>query len=160
MFGHGSSRCKVKTFCSNCAGQHKTSDCQESTPKCANCNGPHKSTYDQCPSKIHYLNIRQRAQPPQRRPVRTEVLLTKNYSNSFPNTLRQSVSTTTTNWQAQRDLINNRSSNNANNNCSNDLFSIEELKNLTFELITNLRNCKNKADQFEVITNLACKFLS
>ena len=37
MFGHGSSRCTVKTFCANCAGRHKTSDCIETIEKCANC---------------------------------------------------------------------------------------------------------------------------
>lgn len=165
MFGHGSYRCKVKTFCSNCAGQHNTSDCKESTPKCANCSGPHKSTFDECPSKINYLNIRQRAQPAPRRPVRASagVSSSVNYSNNFPNTLRQSTPSTSSNWQGQTDFINNSTnSNNANNNknSSNDLFTLEEIKNLTLELITNLRNCKNKSDQFEVITNLACKFLA
>ena len=41
-----------------------------------------------------------------------------------------------------------------------ELFSISELQTLTFELIANLKNCKTRLDQFEVITNLACKFLS
>ena len=58
IFGHGSSRCGVKIFCANCAGQHKTSDCTETIEKCANCNGSHKSTFDKCPSKLHYLNIK------------------------------------------------------------------------------------------------------
>ena len=31
MFAHGTSRCRVKTFCANCAGPHETSD-----------NGSHK----------------------------------------------------------------------------------------------------------------------
>ena len=41
-----------------------------------------------------------------------------------------------------------------------ELFAIPELQSLTMDLINNLRNCKTKLDQFEVITNLACKFLS
>ena len=39
---------------------------------------------------------------------------------------------------------------------NNNLFSFEELKNLTVELISNLSKCKSRADQFEVITSLAC----
>lgn len=161
MHGHGSSHCKVKTFCANCAGQHKTSDCNELTPKCANCNGNHKSTSDQCPSKMNYLQIRQQHAPRRRVRAHTEDIPVGNYNNNFPNTLRQSAPTATNNWLPPRGLFNNSNSYNSSNvNSSNELFSLQEIKNLTLELITNLRNCKNKADQFEVITNLACKFLS
>ena len=48
-------------------------------------------------------------------------------------------------------------SQNFNNN--NNLFSFEELKNLTLDLISNLRKCKTREEQFQVVTNLACKFL-
>lgn len=158
MFGHGASHCRVKTFCSNCAGQHKTVDCKEPASKCANCGGPHKSTFNECPNKANYLNFRQRLQPAPRRRIRE---FNGNYNNNFPNTLRQSTPTSTRNWQAPKTATNNFSSNSPNNNGgSADLFSIEEIKNLTLELITNLRNCKDKAQQFEVITSLACKFLS
>lgn len=60
LFGHGSSRCRVKTFCANCAGPHKTAECKETDVKCANCSGPHPSYSDLCPSKQTYLNIKQR----------------------------------------------------------------------------------------------------
>lgn len=160
MFGHGSSRCKVKTFCANCAGPHKTSDCKESTLKCANCNGNHKSTSEQCPSKTSYLNIRLQHAPRRKVRVNTEYRSPANYNNSFPNTLRQSEPTTPNNWVARNDIHHSSSYNSNTFTGSNDLFSPEEIKCLTLELITNLRNCKNKADQFEVITNLACKFLS
>lgn len=163
MFGHGSSRCQVKTFCANCAGQHKTSECEGTADKCANCNGSHKSTFDQCPSKINYLNIRQRSQPAQRRSVRQNTARQANgsYNNNYPNTLHQSIPAQSGNWISRRDAINNNSGNNTyNSGGPNELFSIEEIKNLTLELITKLKNCKSKAEQFEVITNLAVKFLS
>lgn len=44
-------------------------------------------------------------------------------------------------------------------NNTNDLFSVEQLKVLTSELIDNLKHCKSKTDQFEVITSLAFKFI-
>lgn len=46
------------------------------------------------------------------------------------------------------------------NTASNDLFSVDQLKEMTFELINNLKKCKTKVDQFDVITSLAFKFLS
>lgn len=155
MFGHGSSRCQVKTFCANCAGPHKTSECNESFNKCANCNEAHKSNSDVCQSKQNYLQMRERMRTTSRRSGRP-AFSTPNYERSFPNNLNQTRSPTTSSWCPQRFTQTNP---NANNNSSN-LFSPEEIKNLTLELITNLRNCRSKADQFEVITNLACKFLS
>ena len=60
----------------------------------------------------------------------------------------------------------NAANNNASNSFSdndrenNVLFTIEELKSITIELIKNLKCCKSKEDQFNVITTLAFKFLS
>lgn len=154
MYGHGSSHCQVKTFCANCAGSHKTSDCKETTIKCANCNGAHKSNSDVCQSKQNYLQMRERMQPP-RRSVRPSGFSTSNYAGTFPNNLHQNPPSTPS-WHPPRYTQINPNVNSQSNN----MFSPEEIKNLTLELITKLRNCRNKADQFEVITSLACKFLS
>ena len=60
MFGHGSSRCMVKTFCAHCAaGNHKTADCNASFEKCANCSGAHRAMSPDCPSRESYNKIRQ-----------------------------------------------------------------------------------------------------
>ena len=77
-----------------------------------------------------------------------------NYNANFPNTLHQSSTIKTGIWISQ----NNDGGNSRLNN--NDLFTLQEVKNITLELITNLRNCKSKVEQFEVITSLAIKFLS
>lgn len=45
------------------------------------------------------------------------------------------------------------------NNKNNNLFSFEEMKNLTFELIASFKNCKTREEQFGVVTTLAFKFL-
>lgn len=55
--------------------------------------------------------------------------------------------------------INNQNRGNTTTN-TDELFSIEEVQQITLELIARLRNCKNKLDQFEVITSIASKFLS
>lgn len=164
MYGHGSSRCRVKTFCAKCAGNHNTTDCKESVVKCANCNGSHKSTDENCPSKTQYLNMKQR-QNFTNKHQRSNRSNFANDNNNFPNTLQQNpiLPQPTGAWQYQRNIgiHNNFNANNASiSQNSGELFSIQELQSLTFELITNLRKCRNKMDQFEVITSLACKFLS
>lgn len=143
MFGHGSNNCHIKTFCAKCAGSHQTSICTSSTIKCANCNGEHTSTDKICPSRSSFVNLRNRARPnPKQQHVTNNIHFNngnvnnhQNYS-SFANAVRNETVTT-----------------------SSGLFSLEELKNLTLELIKNLKNCKTKTDQFNVITNLAFKFL-
>lgn len=155
MLGHGSSRCRVKTFCANCAGNHKTSECNSETVMCANCKGPHKSSSPTCPNREKFQEMRQRSQP---RSLRTRHTFSNNntrysnrnvnYTTDFPNSLNQQSTNNNREWNRQ-----------SNDNKSNDLFSIEEIKNLTLELISSLKKCRSKADQFEVITSLACKFL-
>ena len=47
-FGHIAARCKNKTSCGKCTGDHKTSDCTSSVKKCQNCNGSHFSFDKNC----------------------------------------------------------------------------------------------------------------
>lgn len=166
MFGHGSSRCCVKTFCANCAGNHKTAECTSQTVMCANCKEPHKSLSPECPFREKYQQIRQRYQP---RSSRFRQQLSHNnsrfnnnnanYSSDFPNNLNQGATTSNREWNHQRNNNFNNNHNTNGNNNANNLFSLEEIRNLTLELISNLKRCKCKADQFEVITSLACKFI-
>lgn len=55
---------------------------------------------------------------------------------------------------------NNNWSNLRNNNTNNVLFSFDDIKNITLELIQKLKACKTKLDQFEVVSSIAHKFLS
>ena len=160
MFGHGSSHCKVKTFCANCAGEHHTRDCKEATVKCANCSGPHKSTDETCPSKAQYKNIKERNKPVFKRQTYQQTNNNNKYQQStsynslFPNNLLQNAPSRNV-WTNQREVTQN-----TNSVANDELFSAQQLQILTTELINNLRSCKSKLDQFNVITNLAFKFLS
>lgn len=147
MFGHGSSRCKVKTFCANCAGTHKTAECTtKDNVKCANCHGDHRAMSPDCPSRQKYSELKSRMT--QTRPAaRNHHPFVRNYGSSFPNALNQAEQNKTPTWNQQ------------SSGSSGDLFSIDEMKAITLDLISKLRNCKSKADQFEVITSLAFKFL-
>lgn len=153
MFGHGSSRCSVKTFCAHCAGNHPTKDCKATVVKCANCNGPHKSMSPECPSRETYKQIRQRYQP--KRTGRTNQAVNNNqsYSDQFPNALNQPEMPTSSRQESNNTYAQQTK------NANNDLFSVDELRNLTCELISKLKNCKSRAEQFGVITDLAFKFL-
>lgn len=146
MFGHGSSRCNVKTFCAICSGNHKTEGCTSQTIKCVNCNGPHKALSPECPSRQSYCQMKKRFQPVKTR-VQASHCNETNYNANFPNTLNQEQAGTSYSWSrpAQND---------------NNLFSFEEIKTIALELMAKLRSCRSKEDQFEVITTLACKFLS
>lgn len=166
MYGHGSSHCKVKTFCANCAGDHNTRECKESEIQCANCKGPHKSNDVNCPSRTHYLDMKQRSRPMHKQQNKNTLNIVNN-NNNFPNTLNQGIPRNIGVWPPQRNIFSARSSNDHNNSIGQNttpnveqLFSIQELQKITVDLITKLRNCKNKLDQFEVITNLAFTFLS
>lgn len=159
MFGHGSNNCNIKTFCAMCAGDHETSKCTSTTVKCANCRGDHKSTDNTCPSRSSYIGLKERYSRPTRQSnpqARANNAQNVNIQSHYPSTSNSFANVVRANNTTQ----NITTSNNATpNNASNDLFSLEELKTLTFELIENLKNCKTKSDQFNVITNLAFKFL-
>lgn len=164
LYGHGASKCKVKTFCAICAENHKTSDCKASTIKCANCGGTHKASSNECPSRVKFIEIRNRYQHANRRvPVRpghgsaahNHAPAAANYNSNFPNMLNQGNVNGNNSWFPRPPL-----SGPTLNSNNNNLFTLEEIKNLTLELIVNLKKCKDKSEQFEVITTLACKFLS
>lgn len=159
MFGHGSSHCAVKTFCSKCSGNHKTTECTANSFKCANCNGDHESSSPDCPSRIKYLEIKQRiANKNNRSPKRgnNDVRQSNVQSGSNQNGYNTSYPALHTGSPIPNSWANlNTSSNN-----NGDLFSFEEIKNITFELIHKLKSCKSKLDQLEVVSSIATKFLS
>ena len=163
MFGHGSSNCNVKTFCSICAGPHATANCDATSVKCVNCGGPHKSTDINCPNRAKYSELRNRYSrntSRNRSPYQPNLQVNSNQifcDSSHSNNRASGFHSTYAN--AVRYGTNNNANNISLELSSNDLFSLNELKALTLELIENLRNCKSKTEQFNVITNLAFKFL-
>lgn len=145
MYGHGSNHCNIKTFCAKCAGPHSTSACTSNDAKCANCNGQHPSNYSMCRSRSTYIELKKRYTKPQRISSQRHVF------NPIPSCPVDGRS-----WS---NVVYPRNSQ-TDNNLNSELFSLDELKSLTIELVNNLRNCKSKTDQFQVITSLAFKFLS
>lgn len=189
MFGHGERNCHIKTYCANCAGSHKTSDCSNpNVVKCANCNGTHKSTDPSCVSRNKFLEMREKSV---KRTFHThhkashfgsEVIRHHHQQRQISLSSLTDFPSLPSRTQSQRQhavqfserapqQINvwenviqpsadlNPGIDNVPCNNNNNLFSVDELNALAMEMITNLSTCKTKVDQFKVIAHLATKFL-
>lgn len=160
MFGHGALNCNVRAFCSICAGSHSTTGCKATNTKCINCGGQHKSTDADCPSRLRYSVMRERhskISPHYNRMTNSTGRYQTRMTASTP--FIQPYSNTNTLQNSWANTVRNGDRDCQQNNNTNDLFSSAELQSLTFELIKNLKKCNSKLDQFNVITNLAFKFL-
>lgn len=174
MFGHGEKGCNVAERCAICAEKHKTADCKATNKiKCANCGNDHKATDPLCSNRSEYLKMREQfSNKKTRQPSHTR----RNYNindDYFPNlTNKQNSLPTVPNWKPlnlyscgdhnnsylQCDVT-SPIKNISNENCQQDLFSEQEFMNLTIEMISKLRACKSREQQFTVITQLAFKFV-
>lgn len=147
------------------------------TPKCCNCDEPHVATDTRCKKKEEFLLMQQRLASKNRRQQQRSVLPRH---ESFPPLqpvhqqvdrlpIRQrsnlmSYSQAATRAPAQRpgDFAFPstqplpRLSNPANDS---ELFTFQEINSLLRELVSGLSTCKNKLEQFQVVTNLAIKYL-
>lgn len=158
MYGHGSSRCAVKIFCSICSGEHKAVECSSNILKCANCGQEHKSTSPDCPSRKKYIDMKHRFMNQNARTPRRS-----NYPNrqsNVPYVPNNSDELQFPALHAGETPVNKNWSNLKNNNTNDVLFSFDDIKNITLELIQKLKACKTKLDQFEVVSSIAHKFLS
>lgn len=174
MYGHGERGCNIKPKCATCAGKHRTADCQSpAVIRCANCKNNHKATDPICPNRASFIEMRERFVNnntlPNRRNVSTPVY--NNNATNFPSVSKYSRVNGNTHhnfsWNHHTNNNNNTNINNTNNNkqnstpnnSPNDLFTQEEVMQLTFEMVSSLRPCKSRDDQFNVIASLAIKFL-
>lgn len=170
MYGHGAKNCFRKNICIACGGDHDAATCQvNKTPqegsavyKCFNCiknklkNSSHRADDPRCPSRKDYLqirvNIRNKMRPMQ---------------NSRP---RQSIDQTTEDFP----YLNSANFLNAGHNTSlprhsyaeavksssrqpftcDDLYSTDELFSIFTEALIDLRKCKSKIEQINVIMTM------
>lgn len=169
IFGHGSRQCSMQTKCPACAGPHKIEDCtavdengcilEGKKLKCANCGGEHPATYENCPKLIEYLQIQERiAAKNTAKFSHTKANAPPFNTREFPQlpqrtrAFRPAPPPTYNAWS-------HANTNTPKRNGSSDLFSTQELLQLTQELVVSLRNCKTRFDQLNVITELAFRFV-
>lgn len=163
MFGHGERGCNVKPRCASCAGRHRTTECQLTNEiRCANCNNNHKATDTNCPNREAYMQMRQKYIKNNALPnKRTNWPEYKHSAANFPTPVfGANLTNGNTNqnncWFSQNKTFNTTSLHTGN---STDLLTEDEMMQLTFELVSSLRSCKSRDDQFNVIAKLAFKFL-
>lgn len=165
-FGHGKSQCSMQSRCPVCAGSHTLEACPNVSEdgrlkdgckfKCPNCSEEHPSTFEQCPKLIEYLQIQERIAAKNSTKNSAKPLPRQNVLNprDFPplpqqrpfptGTQRSSPSTP---WHPQA------------SDTSTDLMSVDELLQLSQELIISLRSCRTRQDQFNAVARLALKFV-
>jgi hypothetical protein len=182
MFGHGALNCHMNPRCIRCGESHQSKNCiyvqsdqpsakiPEERVKCSNCGENHTANHPSCTERQRYLNVIQtirdgntqksgRRPPPKAAPAVNNTqhfpLLTPSGSSEQRNVQPSPVAANTnhTNWSKKG------SNNTQNQTNSNDDLSAQEINQIMRELIVNLRGCRTRWDQLEVITNLAMKFV-
>ena len=161
MWGHGSRHCTLQIACMYCAENHFTQDCQyikdgiatkEYIPKCINCKGAHSANYEECPSLQQYKaiqeSIKAKNSAKNRKQVAAPVFIEK------PKTVFHSQSNTFASVLNNGNLYTDSTV-----NMREDLMTPQQMINLTKEVIAAYRNCKTREQQFNVITELAIKYV-
>lgn len=141
-------------------------------PTCCNCKGNHLASDPGCPEWKRFQEIQAGIAQKNQRQANKRF----NYKqDEFPQTLnsrsqpQQHIRTTPALTSHQRPTYSQVASTsfiaqqqpNALNDgdCSEDLFSFTEINSLINEMMTSLSKCKSKADQFQVISHLALKYV-
>lgn len=172
MYGHGTQNCHRRPACNLCASnEHNQSDCplksldKESSPvyKCSYCVknniNPmnHRASDPTCPGRKVYTNSRQQQQAAQHQSTRSK--------STQPNRVQPNKSVfteapppaplTQTYSSIVSNNINHMEDDNKNcNHSAESLFSTTELLQIFTNAIGQIRNCRTKLDQIQVIANL------
>lgn len=178
--------CSGKHETEKCTIQASTSSATPPTPKCCLCSGDHTSKDKNCPKRMEYISMRIRTsqrQPPPRTsraqpyelPGRIDNL--KDYPalprsnpprfnhwfNANTNSHHQPHQPHQPPPSASRRQPEQSSPDPSHrpppHTSQSELFSMEELLQLSRDLINTLSRCKTKHDQFQVVTDLTIKYL-
>lgn len=184
LYGHGNKNCYLPPRCAYCGGQHETSLCEQETssstkisPKCCLCAGDHSSKDRSCPKRTEYMMLRTKSssrQPAQNFNQHTPKGFSGSLSNTkeFPALVRKQQPEPINYWFAPPINTNSTQGRVQQRNSDGpliqpippratnpDLFSIDELLQLSHDLIESLSRCTSKQQQFKVVTDLTIKYL-
>lgn len=176
LHGYGSRNCNLPPRCSKCGGKHASSDClryQFPLPEqpfiCCLCGNAHSSRDRNCPKRTDYIKMKlsrsSNMQHPPNNPNQTNGHSHQRTSQKPPFIRNDSEFPALSVQQGRKYadwFLPNQSSPavSSNMSTSEELFSPQQLLDLTTELISNLRSCRSKLDQFQVITKLAIKYVN
>lgn len=187
LHGHGSKNCNLPPRCSKCAGKHESATClrdnfpqPEQTYVCCLCGDAHSSRDRNCPKRINYIKMklsRSSSKPNhssnqnhsdqrfhQQAPHEQHSLQQASHQQHFTRSdaefpaLKVHQGRKFSDWFTQSQP--NPPQIEVNRNGDVELFTTQQLLELTTELISNLRACRTKMDQFQVITKLAIKYVN
>lgn len=185
MLGHGMQSCHRPSVCMFCALNHRYSECPDKITntdehkdkmRCINCHArnlssDHPANSPSCPVRIQFIessknnaNLKKTA-PKEPRPQRN----LKDWPNLTPakqTRLAHKPRASTSHKPLPGASFNHPSYANATRKTyeqapsSNELFTIEEIVDITFEAVNALQRCTTRFDQIRVITQLLQKCLS
>lgn len=179
LFGHGESHCFMKPRCMICAEDHMTSSCkfdkttvsrnssQTQYPdhvKCANCNMKHQANDPSCAKRTEYVQIRSKASTNIR--YRDRAPVPANNEANFPKfgETQQKYSQHHYSQPSYSQITNSNFSKSnhlqSSDINSNSLFSAHELMNIFKDIVSIVKNCRTKEDQFAAVAEISLKYLS
>lgn len=171
-WGHGCKNCWLPVSCMYCAGDHTTNECKEIVngvpvrkdfvPRCANCTKEHPANYEKCDALLKHMERQaslalknSRLMKSRNRSIQHKDNHVMNPVNptiprpvySFNNPARPSYAHVT------------KLAGKATTDPESQLMTANELLSLTKELISSLKNCRTREQQFDVMAALAIKYV-
>lgn len=174
MYGHGTQNCHRKSMCTLCASnEHNQLTCplkqlaKDASPvfKCSYCTqnniqpSNHRASDDNCPGRKIYMNLRNSTATQNQKNKTKQQETQKNQSTRNRYVTAPAPPPLT---QSYRNVLSNSNSNDhqsqqnstMDNNANEDLFSTADLFKIFTNAIQDIRNCRTKLDQIQVIANL------
>lgn len=165
MFGHGSRNCTLAPKCVKCSGNHRTNvcstDCDVNDKKhlrCVNCNQNHAASFSQCPTRMEYVNMRQRQS---RHHLSPAVTGTNQANRRSPMNINTDISHFPPLQPPKHQSFSNKLRSLQTPPAYTDpnaLFSNQELLQIFQQLTTKLKTCKSRMEQISTITELAINY--
>lgn len=165
-WGHGSKNCSMPVACMFCAEPHDTNSCkhvidgepvQGFLPKCANCSENHPANNERCAKLLEFLSIQQMLAD--RNAKKNVTKLVK--SNPVVGHTKPSSNTASSRHTLAppRSYSAVAARGNQLRPSGDEMMSPQQMLALTKEMMTALRNCRTKEDQFNAIANLAIRYV-
>lgn len=186
MFGHGGNNCHLKLRCRKCSGEHLANECSNTASKCSNCNGTHPADAKECPKRTSFIemrmklsaanNINSKVKSVARRTQHVENLVVnqQNFPSLKPN------ATNSPSWAQHSNVVKKNIPGSSNwllaekvtynsvtspqlpqqkSTPNGDLFTTQEIIEVTKAVFSGLKQCKTKEDQLEVVFSIAAKYI-
>lgn len=176
LHGHGSKNCNLPPRCSKCGGKHESATClrdffplPEQPYVCCLCGDAHSSRDRNCPKRIDYIKMKlsRTSTKPNHSTKQQQPTVQRSHQQApHQQFIRNDSEFPAIKVHQGRKFSEWFSPNQPNspvieeNRNDEQLFTAQQLLELTTELMLNLRACRTKMDQFQVITKLAIKYVN